>query len=492
MKKEVYINGNIYGVNGSFARKEAMVIGDGKFLYFGGSKAAKKFVDSGSSLIDLKGKFVVPKFYDAHVHLIEGGLSLERLDLSNVHSEKEFQDKLFCYSKKNKDAWIIGMNWTENNFGGEVPDKRWIDKVIPNRPVILYRMDLHTALFNSKALELVGIDKNFIPPKGGKVELLNGEPTGIIKDAALFYANGFIPKLSVERKLSALKKGIEQARKFGLAGVHDMLFDIEDLDVYKKFCREEKLDDFQISISIPIGRVKEFIESELQLCENIKIIGAKGFADGSLGAKTAWFFKSYKDEPNNFGLPTKELKERTLLSNAILADKIGLQISIHAIGDRAVSEVLNLFEEVRKQNPDSVIAHRIEHAQHVSSFDLKRFKELNLIASMQPFHFFTDKHLITKYRGEEELKNSFPVKKFLYENIAVAFGTDFPVVGINPLQGIKLITGGYKSEIGEIDSIPPEDAIKCYVEEASKAIGQGRTNNFAIGERGEFVQFELG
>ncbi len=491
MKKEIYINGRIIGAEGDFSQKEAMVVGDGKFLFFGKNEDAEKFADESSSVINLYGKFVAPKFYDAHLHLIEGGLSLERLDLSNVRSKKEFQEKLYCFSKKNEDDWIIGMNWTEKNFRGEVPEKSWVDKVLPDRPVILYRMDLHTALLNSRALEIAGIDKNFRPPDDGKIERIEGETTGIVKDAALFYVNKFIPEPSLNKKLSALKRGIEEAEKFGVVGVHEMLFDIGNLDVYRKLCDEKFRDNFHISISIPIEKVNEFADKDLQLCHNIKIVGVKGFADGSLGAKTAWFFKPYKGQPENFGLQTGALKSGSLLRNAIIADKMGLQISIHAIGDRAVNEVLNIYEKVREENSSSDISHRIEHAQHVLPDDIKRFRELNITASVQPYHLYYDKAQIIKLRGVEELENSFPVKKFLEQKVAVAFGTDFPVVSLNPLKGIKLITGGYHKEIGNVDSITIQQAIKCYSENSSKAMISDKDAQLKIGNKAEFIEFAL-
>ncbi len=490
-EKTVFLNGKIIGVGKDFSEVEAMAISNNRFLFFGKNKDATDFIDDSTMVVDLKGKYVTPKFFDSHVHLIEGGLSFARLDLSTVRSRKEFWDKLYCFSKKSESQWIVGMNWTERIFGGITPDKSLIDKVVSKRPVILYRMDLHTALLNSKALEITGINNNFKPPLGGKVEHISGEPTGIIKDSALSYVGEFIPKPTLEEKLVALQKGIEEAKKHGIAGVHEMLLNIEDLEVYRKYCKETESDDFFIAISIPINKLQLLSALDLSVCKNVKIVGVKGFADGSLGAKTAWFFNSYNKNKNNFGLPTNDFNSGLLTKNAIEADKAGLQVAIHAIGNRAVHEVLNIFEEVRKANPNSKVIHRIEHAQHIIPSDIKRFNKLNVIASMQPYHLFYDKPLIENLFGNEELEYSFPVKKLLKEKSMVIFGTDFPVVGINPINGINLIIGGKDRVISERDKISIQEAIKAYTFNAAKGSSFQESFSLNVGRRADYNIFSL-
>jgi len=487
--KKYFFNGKIIGVGSDFLTSDAMIIEGNKFLFFGAEEEAVKFVDGNTKRVDLQGKIVTPKFIDAHLHLIEGGLSLTRLDLSGVKSKSEFQEKLYCYSKKNSEGWIIGGGWSEKNFRGRNPDKSWIDKVISKRPVVLIRMDFHTAWLNSKALEIVGITNKSQSPAGGEIEFVNGEPTGIIKDEAFFGIRGKLPKPSVKTKLEALQLGIEEAKKYGVSGVHEMLFDFEDLEVYKKYCEKEPDKDFMISISVPIMKTEELSKIDLTLCDNIKIVGVKGFADGSLGAQTAWFFDSYKNNPQNFGLATAELASGELERKAMFADRLGLQISVHAIGDRAVHEVLNLYERLRLQNGQSNIMHRVEHAQHVNYSDIKRFPGLGLIASMQPFHFYYDKEPIENLLGNQRLAEAFPVKELLASKTKVVFGTDFPVVGLNPTDGIKTISGKFENKIGKIKTISIDQAIKAYTKSSSEAARFGK-GYFSEGEEASFNVIE--
>ncbi len=487
--KKLFYNGKIIGVGSNFSTSEAMVVSEEKFIFFGSAEEAKKITDEYTKNIDLHGNIVSPRFSDAHLHLIEGGLGLTRLDLSGIKSKAEFQEKLFCYSKKNSEGWIIGVGWSEENFNGRYPDKSWIDKVIPTRPVMLIRRDLHTAWLNSKALEIVGITNKSKSPAGGEIEFANGEPTGIIKDEVFFRIRGLLPKPSIESKLEALKLAIAEAKKYGISGVHEMLFDFEDLEVYKKYCEKFHDKDFGISLSVPIMKTGELNKIDLHICDNINIIGVKGFADGSLGAQTAWFFEPYENDKTNFGLATAEFVSGELEQKAILADSLGLQIAIHAIGDRAVHEVLNLYERLRLHNNQTNNIHRVEHAQHVKYSDIKRFSDLGLVASMQPYHFYFDKEPIINLLGKKRLKEAFPINELLANKTKVAFGTDFPVVELNPKKGIKTIIGNFEDKIGQINSISIEEAVKAYTKSSSEIANLGK-EYLSVGDKAVFNVIE--
>lgn len=494
MNKKVFINGKIFTSNRKNRWAEAIVVLLNKIIFVGNSSEAKKFIDSQTEVIDLNGKLVLPGFIDSHAHLILGGFYMLGIDLSNVKSKKEFQSTFIDYIKDNKAGWIKGGNWNHQQFNNpELPNKSWIDEITGDVPVFVHRMDYHMALANSAALRLAGITKYTNSPEGGTIEKnADGEPTGILKDQAMNLIYRVIPEPKESEYQKAIKVALNEAARFGITCVNDISYKNHFYNFQKYFSKENL--SCRIYSILPIEKHEELISSEF-ICpfgnDKLKIGGMKAFADGSLGSSTALMFESYSDEENNFGLAMDILSSGKLRSYSKNCDENNLQLIIHAIGDKAISEVLDIYEELYLSNPNKDRRFRIEHAQHMHKKDFQRFFRNNVIASVQPFHLFDDGCWAENKIGSERLKTTYAFKSFLDNNVKLAFGSDWPVSSFNPIDGIfaavTRITADEKNPDGLIpeEKISVEDAIYAYTIDGAyscffeKEIGSIEENKFA-------------
>ena len=473
--KKAFINGNIYTVNDDQPRAEAVLIEGSRIKYVGTTAEVQKLIDNSTEVIDLGGKFMMPGFNDAHLHFLSGGFYLRGIDLRPAKSLNEFKKILSDYVIKYPDKWVTGGRWDHENW--EVPDLpsfRDIDDITGDTPVFVSRMDGHMGLANSKALELAGITNDTYSPEGGLIvkDPKTGEPTGILKDNAMDLMFDVIPDHNVDDFYEAALTSLNEAKRFGITSVQD-IFSMEEtpaLDAYKKLESEGKL-TCRISIRWPLDDLQTLINRYIHAGtgdEFIKLGAVKAFSDGSLGSSTAWFFKPYEGDTTNTGLPNDIILNGKLKELAAEADRNKIQVSTHAIGDRANSYMLDLYEEIKNENPEWDRRFRIEHAQHVIPQDIPRFAEIGVIASVQPTHAIEDGVWAVKRIGKERIKYTHPYRSYLDNNVMVCFGTDWPVVTVDPFltlyAAVTRRTVDGKNPGGWIpeQKISIEEAIKCY------------------------------
>jgi predicted amidohydrolase YtcJ len=465
---KAFINGAIYTIDSKRPYAEAVLISNNKVKLAGSNKEIKSNIGKDCEVIDLNGRLMLPGFIDAHVHFMSGGYYLSGINLHNTSSVSEFVEVLKDYLANHKVEWITGGNWDHENWKEKVlPGKELIDQFTSETPVFLERMDKHIGLANSLALSLAGINKNTPDPPGGEIlKDSSGEPTGILKDTAMDLVYSAIPKHTEVEDYHAALSALNEIKSSGITSIHDISY-INDPSIYLQLNKRNKL-TCRIYTILPIDSYKN-LHFNKELFENgkIKFKALKAFADGSLGAGTAWFFEQYEDS-FSAGIPREILINGKLEESVSEADKRGLQICTHAIGDKANSFVLDLYERIKNKNAFWDRRSRIEHAQHLVFKDILRFKELEIIASCQPYHLFFDGSWAEKKIGKERIKLTYPFKTFLNNKIKMCFGSDWPVVPINPLYGIYTAvtrqTSDNKNPEGWIpeQKISVEDAIKCY------------------------------
>jgi len=477
--KAAFINGKIYTVNEKQPYAESIVIEDGLIKFVGSTNKANKYIDDQTEVIDLQGKLMLPGFVDSHLHFTSGGYYLLGINLRPALSKEEFVFILKDYVKGKEGRWITGGRWDHELWQNKsLPTKELIDSITPNTPVFVSRIDGHMGLANSLALQLAGINSETSNPAGGLIvkDAETGEPTGILKDNAMDLVYDIIPDKSIEENIEAALRSIEETRKLGITSVHDIT-QPEELESYREVENMGELTCRIYSI-YPIANFDEIVRAGITAGNDeglIKRGSLKAYADGSLGASTAWFFEPYVQDTTTVGLPMDIVTNGNLEKWSIEADRNRLQLCIHAIGDRANSYMLDLYERIIKNNSPWERRFRIEHAQHVRYSDIKHFSKLNVIASVQPYHCIDDGVWAEKRIGKERIKYTHPYKSFLDNNITVAFGTDWPVAPLNPLLGIYAAvtrrTVDNKNPDGWIpeQKISVEEAIKCYTLNAAYA-----------------------
>ncbi|MEP0860218.1 MAG: amidohydrolase [Ignavibacterium sp.] len=495
--KKAFINGKIYTVNDNQPLAEAVVVEGNKIIFVGSSSDAKKLIDNSTEVIDLKGKLMLPGFIDNHVHFVSGGFYLLGIDLRPANSTNEFKNILKNYAAKHPGKWITGGYWNHENWEvKDLPTKEMIDEVVPDQPVFVERLDGHMGVANSLALKLAGITKETETPEGGLiVKDISGEPTGVLKDNAMNLIYRVIPEPSDEENYEALLAALDEAKKLGITSVHDITF-ADALKAFERAKNEGKL-TCRIYTRWPIADYKSLVEKKIKVGfgdDLIKMGSLKAFADGSLGSSTAWFFEKYNQDTTTFGLPMDIITDGSMEKWCLDADKNGLQLSVHAIGDRANSFMLDLFEKITKENPQWDRRFRIEHAQHVRFQDIPRFAKLGVIASVQPYHCIDDGVWAEKRIGPERIKYTYPFKSFLEAGVKLCFGTDWYVAPLNPMLGLYAAvtrrTLDDKNPDGWIpeQKISVEDAIKCYtLNSAYAAFEENIKGSIEVGKLADLI-----
>lgn len=470
--KTAFINGKVYTVNENQPLAQSVVIEGNKIIFVGSNEDAKVFIDPSTNVVDLNGKLMLPGFIDNHVHFITGGFYLLGIDLRPANSTTEFKQILKDYSKKFPGKWITGGYWDHEKWETkDLPTKEMIDEVVSNQPVFVERLDGHMGVANSFTLKLAGITKDTESPDGGLIvkDPKTGEPTGVLKDNAMYFVTKFIPDPTTEENYEALTAALDEAKKLGITSVQDITYG-DALTAFQKAKDEGKL-TCRIFTRWPIADYEDHVKKNIKVGygdEYIRMGSLKAFADGSLGSSTAWFFDKYNQDTTTYGLAMDIITDGSMEKWCIDADKNHLQLSVHAIGDRANSWMLDLFDKITKQNPKWDRRFRLEHAQHVRFEDIKRFTELGVIASVQPYHCIDDGAWAEKRIGPERIKYTYPFKSFLDAGVKMCFGTDWYVAPLNPLLGLYAAvtrrTLDNKNPNGWIpeQKISIEDAIKCY------------------------------
>lgn len=476
--KTKLILGQIFTCNTSNDWVEAMVVQNNKIVFAGSKEKANETIDSETEVLDYGERLILPGFIDSHAHFMMGGASLNSLDLMDVRSKEEFIEQCKKYKKKNNTEWILGGNWNHQQFSTiELPNKNWVDDFTNDVPLFLTRSDLHMGLANSKVLALAGINKNTADPEGGVIEKdQNGELTGILKDAAMTLVYDIIPPKTENEMKKELYLALDEAKKNGITSVHDITTK-DSLKLYQKFIEQNKL-SCRIYVVHPINEIDNLIELGVESAFGnnfLKIGSLKAFVDGSLGSFTAWFFEPYSDNPELVGLPMGIVKDGRLRDLAIKADKAKLQLVIHGIGDRAIKEIIDVYEEVCETNAKWDRRHRIEHVQHIRPQDIPRLREKNIIASVQPYQVYDDGDWCESKIGKDRLKGTYAFKSLIENKVKMCFGSDWTVTQLDAISGIWCaVTRETKSGQYSEGWIPEEkisviDAVRGYTIDAAYA-----------------------
>jgi predicted amidohydrolase YtcJ len=438
----VLVNGKIWTGNRARPEAEAVAILNGRIVAVGKSDELRPL---SARVIDLKGRRVVPGFYDSHVHLLGSGRRLAEVALKDAADEEEFGKRLRAFDAKlPRDRWLLGGEWDhDRTFGGKLPTAEILDKYVPDRPALLRRYDGHMALANTRALKLAGITADTPDPPGGVIyrKPNSKEPTGLLRDNAMGLVDRLVPPPSDDEINEAVLAALAEARAVGVTSVQDM--DGSDaatrrklFRLYQRLAREGKLTT-RVDLRWPLAQWEELAKLGVEADfgnEWVRVGGVKGFVDGSLGSSTAKMFDPYVNEPNSTGVyvtPPGKLREYILA-----ADKAGLSVAVHAIGDRANADLLDIFADVVKANGPRDRRFRIEHAQHLRPQDYARFKELGVIASMQPYHVIDDGRWAEGRIGAKRCASSYANRSLLDAGARLAFGSDWSVAPLSPLLGI--------------------------------------------------------
>lgn len=477
----VLLNGKGWTLNPDKPWAEAVAVKDGKILEVGSTKDVKKTVGEKTQAVDLKGDMILPGFIDSHTHFLDGGFSLSSIQLKDASSKEEFVSRIKKKAGElQKGEWILNGDWDHEQFDTPIlPDKTWIDPVTPENPVCVSRYDGHMLLANSLALSMAGVTGETSSPPGGEIQKdpRTGEPTGILRDAAMSLVTRHIPEPSFEDKMEAAEMALKHARAVGVTSIHDM-GTAENLEVYQELLKTGKL-TARLYVYIPISQIGLLKRLKIKSPfgnDFLRLAGLKGFVDGSLGSATALFFDPYEDDPEKTGILVGDMYPEGIMEKRLLeADKAGLQVAIHAIGDRANHLILDIMSEVMETNGKRDRRWRIEHAQHLTPQSIQRIAKLNVIASMQPYHAIDDGRWAEKKIGEKRARHTYAFRSLLDHGARLAFGSDWTVAPLNPLSGIySAVTrqtldgknpGGWIPE----EKITLEEAIRGYTLDAAYA-----------------------
>jgi hypothetical protein len=438
----VVTNARVWTVDTARPEAEAVAIRGDRIVAVGGSSEIDAWRGPATVVIDAAGRRVLPGFNDAHIHLQMGGEQLDNVDLKHAPSPAEFARLIGERAKALPPGeWMLGGGWDEQAWpGAPLPDAALIDRVTPRTPVFVSRYDVHAALANTVALRLAGITRATPDPPGGTiVRDAKGHPTGVLKDAAMNYVYKVIPATTPERRRRAVTRALDHMSALGITSVQDMGPEAATLELYASLAAQGALPARIRAAPLEtewIARARAGAPTSPP-SPFLSVGAVKGFADGSLGSTTAYFFDPYDDAPASHGLLSDEMHPLDgMRARLIEADTAGQQLCIHAIGDRAISMTLDLFDDVRRANGARDRRPRIEHAQHLAAKDFDRFAALGVIASVQPYHAIDDGRWAEKRIGAARAKTTFPFRTLLDRGVRLAIGTDWPVAPLDPMQGL--------------------------------------------------------
>ena len=432
---------------------------------------------------------VTPGFMDGHLHFLDGGFQLASVDLRPANAKGEFIERVAGFASERKPGeWIVGGDWDHERWPGTpLPSRDWIDSVTPDNPVLLYRLDGHMALANSAALRLAGVDRNTRDIPGGViVRDRSGEPTGVLKDEAMGPVQAVIPAPTEAQRDAALKRALEHAAARGVTAFAHVSVPLSELGAYLRAKRDATL-TARAALYFPIEDWRAVADTVAKLGRGddwVWIGGVKGYMDGSLGSTTALFYAPYEDDPSTSGVLTTP--EDSMRAWVGAADSAGLQVVVHAIGERANGLLLSIFDSVARAHGDRDRRFRVEHAQHLRREDIERFPKLGIIASMQPYHAVDDGRWAEKRIGPERIRTTYAFRSLLDRGAVLAFGSDWTVAPIEPLLGIYAAVTRRTLDGKHPDGWVPQEKIS--VEEALRAYTAGNAYGvFAEDRRGKLA-----
>jgi len=455
------LNGNIITITYAKPEAQAVAILNSRIVEVGTNFEVKQWIGKDTKIIDLRGKTVVPGLIDTHAHMAEFGHSLTRINLRGVKSIKQMQRQLQEQVQETpKGKWILGRGWDQDRFKERRYPTRWdLDKVSPLNPVVFNRVCGHICVANSKALELANITKETLPPQSGQIDrdLKTGEPTGILREAAKDLVWNIVPEPSQEELTKACDLACEKAVEAGLTSVHWLICKPVEIRILQRLRERGKM-PLRVYIVIPIEFLSFLADAGLSTGfgdHTLRLGGVKVLADGSLGARTAALNEPYNDEPSTKGMFC--CSENELYEMIMEAQKVGFQVCVHAIGDRAVSMVLDAFEKALKGSHKNM-RNRVEHASVLSKQLVKRLTRLGLIACVQP-HFVVSDFWVEARLGPDRARWTYPFKTLIESGVLIAGGSDCPVEPISPLLGVYALVA---RESFPEERVSVEEALRVY------------------------------
>ncbi len=433
----VVTNGRVWsGVEGQ-PDAGAVAILDDRIVAVGSDADVAAWIGTGTRVLDARGGLIGPGLIDSHVHFLAGGYRLSSVQLRDARTPDELTRRIAGFATSTSPGtWITGGDWDHENWGGELPRADWIDGVTPEHPVMVHRLDGHMVLVNTAAMEAAGVNAATPDVDGGEiVRDAAGRPTGVFKDNAIDLIARAVPATSDELDDRALDAAMAYVAEQGVTSVHHM-GTLGDLQLFRRAHARGGVGT-RIMACTPLARweaLVQLVESEGRGDEWVRWGCLKGFVDGSLGSHTAAFFEPFTDAPDDTGLFVNS--EEDLHAWTTAGDAAGLQVNIHAIGDRAIATLLDIFERVETAAGPRDRRFRIEHAQHLRPSDFQRFARLGVIASMQPYHAIDDGRWAEKVIGPERIKTTYGFRAMLDNGVTLAFGSDWFVAPPTPLEGL--------------------------------------------------------
>ena len=515
-------NGKIFTADERGTMAQAVAI-DGERIVAVGTNAEIRQRFRSDRAIDLQGRLVTPGFNDAHIHFVGGGLALLRVDLLGARTLEEALQRIAARARElPAGVWVTGRGWDHTLWGGEWPTRQDLDRVAPNNPVFLQRVDGHVSWANSLALQRAGVTRATQAPEGGEIlRDAAGEPTGILKETAAGLVARVVPQASEAEITQAVERALAEARRYGITSIQDNSgFQVTRL--YRELLRQNRLtvrvaewQSFEDSVETLQRQRQEFAAFNADPLR-LRLTALKGYVDGTLGSRTAAMLAPFADDPQNSGIPRRAPEELTRM--IVERDAADFQIALHAIGDRANRMALDGFAAAATQNREPprgrtqrMVAardaqgrtvftysarHRIEHAQVVAPSDFARFRDLGVIASMQPSHAITDMRWAQDRLGEYRVLGAYSWHTMRAHSVRVAFGTDWPVEPINPYIGLYAAVtrrsadppheprGGWWPQ----ERLSMADAIRCYTAEPAYASFEEREKGqIAVGMLADLV-----
>jgi len=469
-KADLVVYGRVWTGDGARPWAAAVATRGDIILAVGDSVELNSFVGGSTRQIAAPGGFVTPGFMDDHVHLFGGGFQLASVDLRDADSPGEFTRRLKAFAATQRPGdWILGGDWDHEKWpGAPLPDRAWIDSVTPNNPVFVSRLDGHMALANSAALAAAGLTRAAKDIPGGTVlRRRDRELTGLFKDEAMNPVFAVVPTPSPSQLDSSLVRVMRHAASLGVTGVSSVSTGWNEIAALRR-ARERGALTLRVSNYIPLSAWRSMADSLRASGPGddwIRTAGVKGFVDGSLGSTTALMFQPYLDEPGTRGLfVTPEDSLRRWIG---AADSAGLQVVVHAIGDRANAVLLDIFDSVAKAHGPRDRRFRIEHAQHIRAADIPRFAALGVIPSMQPYHAADDGRWAAKRIRPELIRTTYAFRSLLDAGAKLTFGSDWTVAPLDPRVGLEAAVTRQTLDGRNPEGWVPEE--KITLEEALRA-----------------------
>jgi predicted amidohydrolase YtcJ len=470
------------------------IIGD-RIVDVGGTDEIERWRGANTTVIDAEGRRLVPGFNDAHVHFVDGGRQLDNVDLKDAGTQGEFARRIGERAKAKPGEWILGGDWDDQRWNpAQLPTRQLIDDATNGTPVFVIRYDGHMGLANSAALGRAGVtEQTPDPPGGAVVRDANGVPTGIFKDAAMDYITRVIPKLTLDQRLRAVTRALAHAASLGVTSVQDMNPTYDDISAYADMANRGELTARIYAAPMETGW---YDQAKLGIHRSfgspwLRLGAVKGYADGSLGSTTAYFFQPYADAPETRGLLSDEMQDlRQVRTRLMAADHARLQLCMHAVGDAGISQMLDLFDAIVRGNGERDRRFRIEHAQHIAPKDFNRFATLKVIASVQPYHAIDDGRWAERRIGAERIRTTYAFRTLLDRGVRLALGTDWSVAPLNPMLTLHAATTRATLDGKHPDGWVPEE--KITIREAIAAYTSGAAfAEFQEGEKGTIARGKL-